>query len=309
MTLPNKKLLHYSGGGAAFTPTNPRGISPTLIEKGWAWQFDEFEKIAVHGIERDILWMPFGGDAVRKLWVTNNGVHTQIETGLRVEQFSLAKQAGYDNLCDTFTAEAKKFVDKGRELQVYLGCILGAPEWDENTTTVKEQFRRLDLELKPYVDAGCSIAFDLSCGTPKEHWFFDYMQRLKKRGTKVYIETWPARGFEHLRHFDCINMTTHFRNWTEAMIQPREPDPKNGFAGLINPDDLTGERQVWLVIETVLNEKGITDWPLTAAMWTKATHALLANPWVDSIALKMNYFLHGGGKVADLWPDWKGFVK
>jgi hypothetical protein len=301
---PNFKLLHYQGiGNQAVTADNPRALPKSLLDNGWGPLYASFEPMAAQGLRRWILWTPFGQDPVRTHWYQDgDGVWKEGKAVIRVEQMSNCRKLGgkHEKLCDTFVAETKKFLAAGpnRELIAYLGMVIGAPEWTpDGSTEADEPYsvaglkRRMDAELQPYLDAGCSLAFDMSSALPKTHWFYQYLQGLKKK-TKVYIEAWPGSKAEHLSGENGIMLTDQFLNYTEQTI--------GKF--FLDPHKITGEKQVW-----VLKIKG-SNGESPSKFLRQIVPALLADPYVDTVAFPVDYYLKDGGKIEEL-SNWQSMLK
>jgi hypothetical protein len=247
--------------------------------------------------------MPFGrDDPARAQGFWYDGKYDAFQTALRVEQYSACKKSGkYPKLIDTWYAtKAFKQANPSVEVCCYLGAVIGAPEWDANYETVDSMRKRMDDELKPYVDSGCSIGFDATGFLSDRHWFFPYLQTLKARGVKVYVEGWPYYGLNHLASENGISLTEQLVNYTPTTIG------KPG--GFLDPLQITGKKHVWMV-------KHVNDgFPAGYAEWCKKIiPALAADPALkpDHVTFYVKQYLADGGKLEDLKADptdWQQYI-
>ena len=308
----NCKLLAYCGiGNGATTEANPRAINPgTLPDCDWGKFWEGQQTLADSGLKRWVLWMPFGRDDTKEFkalygetgfrpqwFVDRLGKPSLFGSNLRIDQYSLAKaDTRYKRLIDTWPATQLFLAgDDEREVICYLGTVIGAPEFDANTASVESLTKRMDAELAPYIDAGCSLAFDASALLTKEHWFFGYMQTLKARGVRVYIEAWPYHGYDHLTSEHAIATTDMLKNYKPGAYGP---------GGFMDPKLMTGERQAWLVQHPPEGTK-IVDW------YKQIIPAMLADESIDSVACYAGWYVKEGGKLEELSEretDWRGML-
>lgn len=297
---PQNKLVAYIGiGNANITADNPRGINRGNIPgDDWVAFWKSQQPLVDQGLKRWAIWQPFGRNQLRNQWFRDGETFVQRETNLCVEQFTLARAAGYQMLCDTFVEATKAFLqaDKEREVIAYLGTLIGAPEWDANYESVESLRGRLIAELQPYLEAGCSLAFDATASLAANHWFYDFLKALKVSAS-VYIEAWPLAVAPHLSNLNCIALSEQLLNYK----------PETIGSTFLNPAQITGERQAWLVNHLP------SDWPKGYAAWCKKiVPAMLADPSIDSVGFYAMHYVKDGGQLDCLQErdtDWRGMLK
>ena len=198
------RLIAFYNIGFSSRRMEHRHVGRGLPRLGWAgFVAESIRPVLATGYRRVQLHNPFGADDVFPM---------------ELDQFQRSRDAGLDWLTEGFV-EAWRPVTEGRhtdgvpvEVIAYLGDIRLEPftsleaagDWEAWSARAEEAVR---LPLA----AGMSLGLD-SFSLVKEGSFgHRFVQSLRDRGVKVYIETWPRREQAHWAGTDVVVAESWFR--------------------------------------------------------------------------------------------------
>lgn len=250
-------------GNGGRTAENPRQINRNNGRLGGKDDFhfffdNEIERAYQAGFRRFHLHHPFGIEWPKQKWTIK--FHDRPDETWEIEQtidhyLECLKDARYTNLCATFEPAAAKFLatHSDCELIAYTGQGYGHPKL-EAMGSKQERFRYLTRALSPFINSGCSIAFDSACFLPENHWQSHYMHEvLPNLVPKIYIESQPWGGpqYFHLDRFGVISDRVQWSNANRKSIARGE---------FMDPANIRGERiaAIWAKVppnfDTVVKE-------------------------------------------------------
>lgn len=175
----------------AWSGNNPaeRNISRGLriYDQGWAGYIrgvlDPQLKL---GVRRFVLHNPFGAVA---------GEVMQLDQLLQARAAGLAWLER--DFVSAWKAEIQKHADAGDPIEVI--AYFGTPRASENFVKLDQAgdraawLKRAWDSVQPAVDAGMSVALDMATGTTRDHPNYEFVQQLKARGVRVYLEGIPPK--------------------------------------------------------------------------------------------------------------------
>ncbi len=208
------RLVEFIPIGYSSSDASKRYVGQGVEQLGWSGFVTEIVTPCLdYGVRRVQLHNPFG---VRM-------------KPMELDQYIHAKESGLAWLTDGFV-DAWKPVTRGDltdgkpvEVIAYLGTYYGpdmmpledAGDWDAWLARAEESVR-LPLE------AGMSLAFDSFSTAGIDSYSYRFVQMLKARGVKTYIETWPKRA-DTFWHDSGVVVAEHWfqRNHTHPNVAAR----------------------------------------------------------------------------------------
>lgn len=318
-----QRLIAYQGvaNGAWHSTTNPRCINAQFMPAPYHWSYAVTDSGASSnwlnrfydaGFRRMMIWMPFGQDRLDEAgefgngtWNTQWAVNGQLRSGvlnhLMCDQY-LRCQERHDDIYPQLTSTFEPVIGDWLashpdvELIVYTGNVFTGyvnegelsasavltPDWEEDFTLGQRSTRFYDA-LAPFINIGCSIAFDASVSIGASHWWYQLIRELKDSGTRVYIESYPWGPFENLADLNFVCDHTHYRNVRQDTYWPEYNNGNplsNGFMGYLPKSSITGEKMMLLVNQP----PGIS----AVDYWLAQIPQLLARDDVDSVCVTAN---------------------
>lgn len=264
-----------SGGDASRRHT--QWIQP---DTGWAGFVDrQIQPLRALGVNRFWLHTPMGHAGVVRNFPPVG------DTNIRFDQLLEAREK--PSLRWLTRGFAKAWLPLTRaDVQVvaYLGTLPGAPEFDDLARgRQRDFFDRLTKSIRPFLDAGCDLALDSSVLSKPGHYVYEFVQLLKSRGIRTYIESMPRVDAPHWFGADIVSSEEQFQ---------AASNPGNQHI-LAPPERLTGEivRGFW----SAVNRQKYAD---HRAWYRAEIPAALARG--HSVCLGLVHFLNAGGRLNEL---------
>ena len=191
---------------------------------------------------------PLLDGGVRRFMIHNPFGTRQGEV-MEFDQFLHAREAGLRHLTEGFVEAWRPIVRGDRtqgepvEVIAYLGAMIADPEFEaikaEGGEAAHARFiERADASIRPALEAGMTIGFDSSGYLPEDSWEFRYIQGIRDRGVRVYIEARPKKHLTHLLGLPVISTNI----WWETS-DPEGESPAQ-FRHLAKNGDVTGEHVI-----------------------------------------------------------------
>lgn len=212
---------------------------------------------------------------VTRLWFHNPHGTRYIpgtETEMQLDQLAKAQQAGLKNMYAEFGEVLRLCQENFAETVCYYGYPFAHESHFGTINKIRSRKRReglwdtyADLNIAPAVDAGCSIGLDSSYNIKSpEDGFYRLWRRLVAKGTRVYVETFPAK--------ECLHLASS--PYCVASEQQQRADSIPGWLEEwgIPMKDLTGECVVLqnsLAIDGA-NWSSPSAWPPAGSTWAEA---------------------------------------
>lgn len=185
----HRLISFYNIGWSSRWPEN-RHVGRGIKEDGWS----EFVARQIvpdleWGVRRFQLHNPFGDDG---------------EWPMELDQYLRSQEAGLDWLTEGFV-EAWRPVTAGEytggepvEVIAYMGTARLSPFEDlEAADDWPAWLERAERSVEAPLRAGMTLAFDSFSGAGPDSFSHRFVRRLRQRGVRVYIETWPRREASH----------------------------------------------------------------------------------------------------------------
>ena len=208
------RLVEFIPIGYSSSDASKRYVGQGVEQLGWSGFVAEIVTPCLdYGVRRVQLHNPFG---VRM-------------KPMELDQYIHAKESGLawltDGFVDAWKPVTRGDLTDGRPVEViaYLGTYYGPDMMPlEDAGDWEAWLARAEESVRPAVEAGMSLAFDSFSTAGIDSYSYRFVQMLKARGVKTYIETWPKRA-DTFWHDSGVVVAEHWfqRNHTHPNVAAR----------------------------------------------------------------------------------------
>lgn len=263
-----------------------RGVQWLDPAKGWRGFVENRLRPQINLGQRDfLLHCPFGRDDPARQQPVGG---KSIQTLYRFDQYLVARQHAW--LTDGFVEAIRPLTEAGSQIVIYLGTLIGAPEFDLSQRGTRAVWRRLVDSLAPVIEAGCDLAIDTLPFVREGDLAYELVRWLRSLGVRVYAEPTPQQGFEAWAASDLI---VDYQQW-QNVLNPQYWKPSASFAGFVPPAELSGE-----VVIGVWGAKP-AKYVSYATWYRDVVPPLLAEG--RSVVANLTHYFAAGGKLEELLP-------
>src|SRR5262249_27718893 len=159
------------------------------------------------GVQRFWLHTPMGHSGERRSFPPVG------DTLIRFDQFLEAREKpSLGWLTRGFARAWQPLTRAGVQVVVYLGTLPGAPEFNDRLRgRQRDYFDRLARSIRPFLDAGCDLALDSSVLSQPGDSVYEFIQLLKSRGIRTYVESMPRVDAQHWFAADIVSSEEQFQ--------------------------------------------------------------------------------------------------
>lgn len=259
--------------GASSNVIEQRRVGWGIPQRGWSRFVDQYVQPQLDGgVNRFILMNPFGALP---------------EEDMQFDQYPEALQLRYGLLTTGFVEAWKPVTASGAEVIGYIG----SPYLDPTSAAFEAEgdwegfLAHAETSLAPFLATNMSVGLDAAVSRDVDSYTFRLAERLRDRGTRVYVESRPKASKRHWGAYPLVAV-----DWVWERFEPSERLDADPF---LAKDEL--DEEVILLLMNRPANRGVIE-------WSEARFREL-NEGGYSVGVPMNPYLRKGGTVDDLLRD------
>lgn len=199
-------------------------------------------------------------EAGTRRWILHNPFGRDDTGPMAFDQYLRAPEHGFDWLVDDFYESWAAFLETHPDVEVvvYLGKLDSGPYFEQYRDDPARWHEHAMASMSVVEELGVSVVFDAVSEAEKGSRVHRFIQDVESRGTRVYIEAWPLRGYEHMGKFNIVCAERNYQHRVVDTDAGMDPKRARGEVvrlinrGLTNDDTMDQPDRLLEKVESVL---------------------------------------------------------